>query len=115
MERNRTPNPEFVEWMKHRIRLAGEEIIKRADLMTFEGFDAMTDFNIFVYIPTLKDFGEIWPNLTFYARCGDATMVDELKSGFFNPYPPKQFISADEESGKEISKTGEEKTDESSV
>ena len=107
MERNRTPNPEFVEWMKRRIRLAGEEIIKRADLINFEGFDAMTQFNIDVRIPTMAEMGDFWPSLTFSAICGDVTMVDDLGTGLLNPYPPEQFIGEDE--------TDEEETDESSV
>lgn len=106
MEHNRTPNPEFVEWMKHRIRLAGEEIIKRADFMTFEGFDAMTQFNIDVRIPTITDVGDVWPGLTFSAICGDVTMVDDLTTRLLNPYPPSQFVEEESE---------EEEVDESSV
>lgn len=101
MERSRTPNPEFVEWMKHRIRLVGEEIIKRADLINFEGFDAMTQFNIDVRIPTLTDT-PWWPSITFSAECGDVTMVDDLTTGLLNPYPPEQFISEDKELDKEL-------------
>lgn len=106
MNTNRTVNPKFVEWMKHRIRLAGEEIIKRADLMTFEGFDAMTQFNIDVRIPTITDAGDIWPSLMFSAICGDATMADDLGSGLLNPYPPEQFVEE---------KPEEEESNESSV
>lgn len=102
MERNRTPNPEFVEWMKHRIRLAGEEIVKRADLMTFEGFDAMTEFDIDVRIPTMAEMGDVWPSLTFSAICGDVTMIDDLETGLLNPYPPEQFVGEDEEIEKEF-------------
>lgn len=96
MERNRTPNPKFVEWMKRRIRLAGEEIIKRSDLMNFEGFDAMTQLNIDVRIPTITDMADIWPSLTFSAICGDVTMLEDLTSGLLDPYPPKQFIDKEE-------------------
>lgn len=102
MEHNRTPNPEFVEWMKHRIRLAGEEIVKRADRMTFEGFDAMTQFNVDVRIPTMAEMGDVWPSLTFSAICGDVTMVDDLGTGLLNPYPPKQFVDENEKIEKEF-------------
>lgn len=103
MERSRTPNPEFVEWMRHRIKLAGEEIIKRADLIDLAGFDAMTQFSIEVRIPTKNAYGDYWPSFTFSVECGDVTMVDEIESGLLNPYPPDQFIEGDEEEGNESS------------
>lgn len=96
MERDRIPNPNFVEWMRKRIKLAGEEIINRADFIDFAGFDALTAFNIDIWIPTMADSGDYWPSLTFSAICGDATMVDELCSGSFNPYPPEQFVEVEE-------------------
>ncbi len=108
MERNRIPNPKFVEWMRHRIKLAGEEIIKRADLIDLAGFDAMTQFNIEVRIPTRAEMGDIWPSLTFSAICGDVTMADDLTTGLLNPYPPEQFIWLDGEIEDEIKKNDEE-------
>lgn len=110
MERNRTPNPEFVEWMKRRIKLAGEELIKRADLFTLDGLDAMVSLDVHISIPTLAEIDR-WPSLTITANCGDATFEDAVMSGQIDPYPPEQFVGLDAEIEKEFTDNDNQEND----
>lgn len=91
MERNRTQNPEFTEWMKQRIKLVGEELIERADALSLDGIDAITELNISIRIPTIQD--EIaWPSITFAFDCGERVFMDSAYEGEFNLTPPRQKI-----------------------
>lgn len=91
MERNRTLNPEFVEWMKNRIKMVGEELIERADVLNLDGIDALTELDISIRIPTIKDEIE-WPSITFNFSCGERVFMDNVIKNSMELCPPKQFV-----------------------
>lgn len=101
MEYSKPLNPEFVEWMRNRIKIVGEEIIKRADRMTFEGFDAMTELDINIRITTMTD-EILWPSINMIAHCGETEFMDRAASGTFDPYPPNQFLKKENENGRNV-------------
>lgn len=81
---------QFKEWLRARIRLVGEELIRRSEELDFGGLDAVVAVDIDVHIPTLTD--EIgWPSLSISFDCGEKKYLDALVSGEIAP-PPSQEV-----------------------
>lgn len=79
---------EFQDWMRSRIRLVGEELIRRSEKLDLGGLDLITDVDISVHIPTIGE--EIcWPSLSICFNCGEKKYLDNLISGEVLP-PPNQ-------------------------
>lgn len=70
----------FQEWLQARIRLVGEELIRRSEELTLGGLDLIAAIDINVHIPTSCD--EVaWPSLNISFDCGEKKYVDALVSG----------------------------------
>lgn len=79
----------FQDWLRARIRLVGEELIRRSEELNLGGLDVVTSVDINVHIPT--DGEEIgWPSLQISFDCGEQKWVDTLVSEEMDPYPPRQ-------------------------
>lgn len=79
----------FQDWLRARIRLVGEELIRRSEELNLGGLDVVTSVDINVHIPTNRE--EIgWPSLQISFDCGEQKWVDALVSGEMDPCPPSQ-------------------------
>ena len=77
---------DFQEWLRSRIRLVGEELIRRSEKLDLGGLDAIVAVDINVHIPTVTD--EIgWPSLTISFDCGEKKYLDALVSGEITTAP----------------------------
>lgn len=68
-------NEKFLSWMKDQIRLSGQELIRRADLLELGGLDALTEMKILIKLPT---HGERigYPEITFSINVLNKTHTD---------------------------------------
>lgn len=83
-------NQQFKEWLQARIRLVGEELIRRSEELDLGGLDAVVAVDIDIHIPTLVD--EIgWPSLSISFDCGEKKYLDALVSGELPP-PTSQEV-----------------------
>lgn len=81
---------DFQEWLRSRIRLVGEELIRRSEKLDLGGLDVIVAVDIDVHIPTITD--EIgWPSLTISFDCGEKRNIDAIMSGEITP-PPSQVM-----------------------
>lgn len=67
-------------WMRTQIRLAGQELIRRADLLELGGFDSLIKMDIHISIPTHRAQVEL-PSIMFFVDVSNKTHVDWLASG----------------------------------
>lgn len=90
---------EFQQWFRERLRLCGEELVRRAENINLDGLDAMDSVDISINIPTNKE-QFVWPSIHFTFNLGELTFVEALNNGEIEPYPPTQNRedSADDES-----------------
>lgn len=73
---------DFQEWLKARIRLVGEELIRRSEDLNLGGLDVIVAVDINVHIPTITE--EVgWPSLSISFDCGEKKYADALISGDF--------------------------------
>lgn len=70
----------FLLWIRDQIRLAGQELIRRADLLELGGFDGLSEMRILIKIPTYSERIEI-PGITFSIDVINETHIDWLCAG----------------------------------
>lgn len=86
-------NLSFQDWLRARIRLLGEELIRRSEELDLGGLDAIVAVDIDIHVPTLSD--ELgWPSLSISFDCGEKKYADALMSGEFTP-PPRQVTHSE--------------------
>lgn len=81
----------FQDWFRARLRMVGEEIIRRSEVLSLDGLDAMVSADISIHIPTIHDsMDDFWPSMTFSFSLGEVKLADALTCGEFNIFPPRQ-------------------------
>lgn len=69
----------FSEWMSSQIRMIGEELIRRADQMNFDGWDMMRHISLEIEIPTYTD-EMLAPEINFHFSAYNKTAIDHVVS-----------------------------------
>lgn len=83
-----TQNEKFAKWMKRQVRLAGEELIRRADQTSFEGWDVVSKIDITIDIPTYGPNPEM-PVIKFSVEAFNKCAIDDILGG------RNDYLSAD--------------------
>lgn len=77
---------DFQEWLRSRIRLVGEELIRRSEKLDLGGIDMVVAVDIDVHIPTVTD--EIgWPSMKISFDCGEKKYLDAIISAEITTAP----------------------------
>lgn len=73
----------FQNWLRARIRLVGEELVRRSEELNLGGLDVVTAVDINIHIPTMG-YENRQPSLRISFDCGEKKYIDALVSGEIN-------------------------------
>lgn len=66
---------DYQQWVRDRLRMAGEELIRRSENFSTSGLDMMTDIDIGIHIPTYGEHIEV-PSIEFSFRVINKVAAD---------------------------------------